>query len=222
MAETTALVAVAGGASYRRYAERLMESAREFFKPTPLVELLILEGEEGWPQGTLCRHERLLASFPTAQYIYLVDADMRFEAPAGPIILPPDRGITATLHPGYVATTADELPYERDPASACAVPDGDGTRYFCGGFFGGERAAMHALLTNTCRLLDTDAEHGHATRWQDESALNRVLASWPPQRILDPSYCYPDRDGWYRGMWTKRYERILVALDKTREERGER
>ena len=187
-----------------------------------MSSIVVLRGLEGWPAGTLCRHERLLNHLPRTNYVYLCDADMRFESEAGAIVLPPDHGIVATLHPGYVTTPAHDLPYERDPASACAILNGEGSRYFCGGFFGGERTAMRILLTQTSGLLDADAAAGHVTRWQDESALNKVLASWPPQRVLDPSWCYPDSDGWYRSQWKKSYPRVLVALDKTARERGTR
>ncbi len=223
MAESCALVCVAGGQVYLDYAEALMESAREYFRPAATMEYVILEGEEGWPVGTLCRHERLLSHFPHTKYIYLADADMRFDARGGRVVLPAGHGIVATRHPGYVTTPAHDLPYERNPASACAILNGDGSDYYAGGFFGGERTAMRILLTQTTGLLLEDAANGHVPRFHDESALNRVLASWPPERTLSPSWCYPDRDEWYvQSCWTKSYPRILTALDKTRSERGER
>lgn len=223
MSESCALVVVAGGSVYEDYAAALMKSAREFFHPTPIVEYLVLSGDAGWPIGTLCRHERLLANLPQTDFVYLVDADARFEEPVGAEILPPGgKGVVATRHPGYVTAPAHELPYERDPASSCALRDDEGGTYYCGGWFGGDRRSVRELLVRTVAMLDIDAAYGHVPRFHDESALNCVLAFRPPALTLDPDFAHPDNDSYYLGFWPTAWSRKLVMLDKAAHERGDR
>ena len=220
MAESVALVTVASE-SYRGFAENLMDSAREFFRPTEPRGLTfeILEGEEGWPRGTMCRHSVLLSHLPRAYYVFLIDADMLFADFVGPEILPKMYGITATLHPGFVGRTKGELPFERNPESAAYVHPDAGEAYYCGGFVGGERLAMRMLSGSVEATLERDALNGIVPCWHDESAVNRFLVDNPPEVVLHPGYCNPDDDHWYRSWWPEQWSRRIVALDKTPAER---
>lgn len=224
MSDSVALVCVAGGETYVRYAEEMFESAREFFRPTSPHRLIfeMLEGEDGWPAGTMCRHSRLLRQMPRARYVFMVDADMRFEAPCGAEILPSYDGITAARHPGYVGKSREELPYEKDPQSRAYMPPNEGAVYYAGGFVGGERLALRMLSTQIETILEMDLERGLIPTFHDESALNRVLYAEPPAVTLSPAYVHPDNDAYYRSLWPIDYPRILVALDKTQAERGDR
>lgn len=219
MAESTALVTVASG-SYLGFADRLMESAREHFHPTDLVDYVILEGIEGWPVGTMCRHRVLLDHLPRANYVYLVDADCLFEQEVGPEILPPYLGITAVQHPGFVHQSRVNFSYETRAQSAAWIGPHEGTTYYAGGFVGGERLAMKILSVQIDDILEADAKRGIVPVYHDESALNRVLVDSPPQVTLSPAYLHPDRDEWYRSVWPEDYERKLVCLDKTAAERA--
>lgn len=224
MTQTTALVTVVSGDAYHRFADDMFESAREFFAPTLNVELVKLESQPGWPAATMMRYHILSASLPRAHFVYLIDADMRFEANVGPEILPPGGlGITATLHPGYVGKPPRELPFERRFESAAFVSGTEGLTYFCGGFIGGERLAVRLLASKVSAIIDADLARGTHPQWHDESAINRVLAHEPPTRILDPSYCFPDRSDYYeRTVWPIGYERKIVAIDKDAATRGDR
>ena len=223
MASTT-LAVVINGDAYIKYAEELFETAKFFFHPTEKINLLMLEGHEGWPAATMYRWHHLLDHFPKTDYVFLSDADMRFESSVQQEILPQDHldGITAVQHPGYVSTIRQELPYEDRERSACYISPDEGYRYYCGGFVGGSRRAVYNLASQITICIDMDEKQGIIPRWHDESALNRALASYPPDIILSPSYCYPDNDWWYQTIWMEQYERKLVAIDKTEAERGER
>lgn len=214
----TTLVVVVNGEIYEKFTEDLFCSAREFFRPTRRVEFLMLYGPPGWPDATTYRHHVLRKQMPNSNYIFLCDADMRFEAKVGKEILPVS-GISATLHPGYVNSWPDDLPYERDYASSTYVPKGCGTSYYCGGFWGGTRQAVLNLTEYTTWAIDQDKKQGRVPVWHDESALNWRLAKRPPEIVLDPGYCYPDNDTYYKTIWGQEYERKLVALDKTAEQR---
>lgn len=218
---STTLVAVAGGSTYHAFAMDLMRSARENFRPTAQVNTLILEGESGWPVGTLCRHRVLLESMPDTDFVYLIDADMIVSGPVGAEILPANFGITATLHPGYVGKSRAEFPYEDRPESAACIPPEKGIHYFCGGFFGGQRDAVVRLCTRVEQILAHDKAAGLPwPRWHDESALNAVLAWAKPDTVLPPSHCHPADSSYYeQTVWSETYPRLITALDKTAEQR---
>lgn len=218
----TTLAVVVTGDAYVKYAEKLFASAEVFFHPTHAVEYLMLEGTPGWPYATMMRHKHLLENMPGGDFVFLSDADMLFEGEVGDEILPSERGMTATIHPGYVDRHRLEFPYERRSESACCMEPHDGERYYCGGFFGGSTAVMEAHLSMTTRFIDEDGENGLIPVWHDESANNKVFWLYPPTVVLPPSYCYPDNDSWYKTVWKEFYPRKLVALDKNNEVRGAR
>lgn len=203
------LITVVSGEPYERYADRLFASALQHFPG----DLIRLPARLGWPDATLYRyHEILEANLPNYDYFYLCDADMIWEAPAGDIF----SEIVATQHPGYVGKK--DLPYEDRPESTAFVDEG--FTYYAGGFVGGEREAFLDLCRKMVFAIDEDEEHGITARWHDESHLNRVLRDSPPTLTLSPSYSYPDDASGYPWLW--RYPRILVAVDKTPEERAGR
>lgn len=217
----TTLVCVVNGEIYEKFAEDLFRSAEEFFHPTEEVDCLMLMGEySSWPEATMYRWHALRDAMPEGNYVFLSDADMLFESEVGPEILV-EHGIVATQHPGYVGNDPIYLPYERRMGSHCCVHSG-GHRYYCGGFVGGTRVAMFRLAQKICSKIDLDAKVGITPVWHDESALNRVLISDPPMKALSPAYCYPDNDNYYRSIWPEVYQRKLVALDKTEEQRDGR
>lgn len=207
---STCLICVVSGEVYERYAERLMESARKFFPG----DGKILCGREGWPDATLYRYHAVCEeNWSGYDYLYLCDADMRFEAPVEDEIF---SSLVATQHPGYV--TRKDLPYEDRPESAAYVRKG--TVYYAGGFVGGTRAAFLDLAHGIVNQIEQDDRNGITARWHDESHLNRQLALLPPTRTLSPSYCFPDDASGYP--WLDGMKRILVAVDKTPAERNGR
>lgn len=217
------LIAVVHGETYERYAEDLFASAREYFRPSELVELTFLEGRQGWPEATMYRWHVLLENLPRAKFVYLIDADMRFEDHVRSEVIPPrGLGIVATRHPGYVDRPRRSLPYERRQESAAHVGIREGGIYYCGGFVGGERLAMRMLAVRIAAIIDRDVSNGLIPAWHDESALNRALIDLPPATTLSPAYCHPDDDRAYLSTWPEFYARKIVALDKSPLERGER
>ena len=216
---SVALVTVVSGEAYERYAQDMFHSAFEYFGPDPVVAHIALPGREGWPDATLYRYHVLLENDIALRgfdYVFMVDADMRFVAPCGDEIL---GRLVATLHPGYVNSPRQRLPYEDRPGSAAYVNVGVGTRYYAGGFVGGEtHHFLEMAFSISCRI-DFDIENGLMPRWHDESVLNKQLAEGGPTVTLSPSYCYPDNDSGYD---LAGHGRILVALDKTPAERGTR
>ncbi len=217
---STALCVVATEGLYQDFAHELFLTAEKWFQPTPVVEFVLEDGEPGWPRATMCRHEILLRELPDTDYVFLCDADMKFVAPVGKEILPPWGGMVATQHPGYVGMPYAQLPYEQNPESACFIPEGEGHTYYCGGFFGGTQKAMRRYLAETALCMELDMMRRHVPAWHDESAHNRVLATHPPDLVLDPGYCFPEDSEYYeKHVWKQTYEPRLVARVKTPEQR---
>lgn len=224
VSESTALVVVATPDIYADYARDLFASADTFFHPTAEVDHVLLYGPEGWPDATMLRWHVLLANLPATDYVWLSDADMRFEAPCGPEILPFPDGIVAVKHPGYIGKPNHELPFERRLESKAYVGLSDGDIYYAGGFIGGSLGAMKTFCQRVVGIIDADKANGVTAIWHDESVANRVIASDGVSKSLDPRYCAPDDASWYQTFWDRDYRAnaVLVALDKPKSVRGER
>lgn len=224
-----AIVTVASE-SYRDFAEALERSFVEYADESLLARLTLvcLDGIEGFPIGTECRHGIFadwLGEHPEYGYAFLSDADMRVcDSISADEILPPAPGIVATLHPGYVDFPPHMLPFEDRPESRAFVPAHSRQSYFCGGFIGGTREEILALSRAIDEIICLERDDGWPVRWHDESCLNHLLANAPPARILSPAFCHPAGDRYYReSVWGGAdYPRKIVALDKTAEVRGAR
>jgi histo-blood group ABO system transferase len=217
------LITVATPGVYRQYANDMMESAAEHFWPSDnVVQRIILPGiEGGWPTSTITRPKVMLNNWNQVKgdYVYCIDADMRFESHVGPEIL---GELVAVLHPGYFGQHKSAVPYERNPLSKCYVPMGGGDSYFAGGFYGGYRDDMLDLIDAMEWRISADLERLGRIRWNDESALNAALIETPPTTELTPAYCHPDNDAPYLAQWPFPFERKIVALDKDNATRGDR
>lgn len=218
------LIVVATG-KYTSFVRPLWESALHHFFSGHDIQLLLLTDDFGyrldgclnlptphypWPGPTLFRYRSLLAHSEIAarfDYLFQCDADMRFVGDVGEKIL---GELVATEHPGYLQTLPRNLNYERRLESLARVGKHEGERYHCGGFQGGSARRFLEAAERMAWAIDVDKEHGIIALWHDESHWNRYLVDNPPDRVLSPSYCYPET-------WTYQrlpFERKLLALDK--------
>ena len=222
---------------YVQFLEDLVGSARRFFfaghEVTPFVFTDAASVPRGavrlpvvhqpWPAMTLkrfhlfCEHAEL---FEDLDYLFYVDADMRFVAPCDEAALP-GRGdrLVAVAHPAFYRRPRwwrrgprwrpARLPFERNPASLACVADLSQGPYFAGGFNGGFADSFLTMARSLRDAVDHDLERGVVAVWHDESHLNRYLCVQPP-KVLPPSYCYPEQ-GWRH---LRHLSPILVALAK--------
>jgi Glycosyltransferase family 6 len=228
VADPKVLFGVVASDSYWSFAKELESSLRA--NVCGNFDVVIFQGEEGWPIGTECRHgifadwlER--EEFEEWDVAFLLDADMLCEEPFHvDQIIPSKAGIVAVLHPGYVGMPRAMLPYEDRPESIAFVPEDSGTAYYCGGVIGGTRREMLTLSQSVDRIIRHEREYGREIRWHDESCVNSILADFPPALILDPGFCHPEKDTYYReSVWGGHsYARYLTARDKLPELRGDR
>lgn len=205
---------------YSQYVQPLVESAEDWFllshevtyfvftdQPAPPGVVRIEQPHLPWPGPTLMRYHILLArseQLERMDYLFYVDADMRFVGPVGDEILG-ER--VATLHPGFYQARRRAFTYETRPASRACVAPHEGHAYYAGGFGGGTSAAYLAMAHALRDAIDEDSRRGLTAVWHDESHLNRYLIDHPPTVTLSPAYCYPES-------WRLPFERRLLALDK--------
>jgi hypothetical protein len=233
----TALVIVATGKIYWRYAEAVIASGKKFFIPHDVfmftdraaafdVKRQILIPFLRFPNATLLRYHLISGvrdSLLKYENIFYCDADMLFAAPiTEDEIL--SSGITATEHPGYL-DHPERANYESNPVSTAYLKQA--RTYFCGGFNGGTSAAYLEMAKTIREGVEADFKHGIVALWHDESHLNRYCYDNPPARILSPAFCHPIPGEIYREAWRQArgadYVNAIVpkvlALTKTPEER---
>jgi len=208
---------------YDLFAEELIASARPLFcthhdvtyfvftdgNVTPGKDVVkVYQKRLGWPYDTLKRfhiyddHKELLKNM---DYLFAIDADMRFVAPIGEEIL---GNLVGTIHPGYITK---QVRCERNKKSTAYVPKKKEKEYFAGGFYGGKTQEFLKLVHTLRKNVDKDLEHAFIAHVHDESHLNRYFLDHRPSILLSPSYCHPEG-------WEWEYEKKIVALDKNHSE----
>ncbi len=170
----------------------------------------------GWPYDTLLRFDVYLknqVSFADMDYIFATDADMLFVNYMGDEILGKHVG---TQHPGHngknpLWSAPGSISYETNPISTAYISHEEGEHYFAGGFYGGSYDGFFSMLTILMKRINADFVKDYIAVWHDESHLNRFFIDFPPEVILDRSYCYPEH-GEVKGY--PKCEPKLLALDK--------
>lgn len=216
-------ICVMATGKYSKLAEEMIASARQYLLPNQQKTFFVFTDQAletssdvvrveqkrlGWPYDTLKRFHVYYAHrhlFERMDYLFALDADMRFVSSVGEEIL---SDLVGTQHPYYVNKRGT---YERNKKSTAYVGKREGTFYFAGGFYGGKRESFLKLLKENIDHIDTDIKKDFIAIWHDESHLNRYFINHPPTKILDPSYCYPENTD-------LPFEKKLLALDKNHEE----
>jgi len=208
--------------NYINFIPKLRESVSRYFlnrhditfflftdRKAPDGVVKIPHEHQQWPYPTLMRyhtfskHQEKLFQM---DYLYYCDADMKFVANVGDEIL---GELVATKHPGFYDRPRHEFTYERRKESAAFVDLNEGIHYFAGGFNGGRADRFLELAEDIAQMIDRDLSRRIIAVWHDESYLNRYLIDTPPTKILSPSYCYPEWEG-----WTPPFPPKLIALEK--------
>ena len=226
----TALLIIATGEKYHAFVPSLLESAKEFFVEHDAIvwtdtleaasafdaKFVLTKEALGFPYETLHRYSTILQQrwlLEKYDQVFYVDSDMRFVALVGEEVF--SNGITATLHPGYVGNCGTP---ERRRESLAFISPLYQSKYFCGGFNGGSSEAFLKMAVYCDSVVRIDSDHGIIPIWHDESATNSYLYRCPPDKILDPSYCYPENASeYYTNKWKAAGLNVtpkILALDK--------
>lgn len=224
----TALLLIATGQRYWDYARRLMASADEYFVPHDTIlftdsspfrdsgKIKIVPYEHyGYPEASYRRYQafnEVSQGLSGYEQMFYCDVDMEFVKYVSEDEIFSD-DITATEHPGYVGSAGTPC---KDPKSTAYTPKNE--KYFCGGFQGGNAQAFLKMSKELTEKIAIDDSNGVQPEWIDEAQLNCYLAENPPAKILSPSFCYPEKDEYYKTIWAKAgrgpFEPKLIALEK--------
>jgi histo-blood group ABO system transferase len=214
-------VCVVATGKYNAYAQEMIATAKSHFLPEhdvtyfvftdrPLQEaddvVRIEQPRVGWPYDALKRSHIYIAhrsQLEHMDYLYSIDADMRFTAPVGNEIF---GDLVGTRHFGFLNKSG---PYEKSKSSAAYVSKKKGKVYFAAAFYGGKREEFFRLSEQLVAQIDRDLENDYIAIWHDESHLNRYFHDHPPTLLLSPSYVYPQDYG-----TDFPYERKIVAVTK--------
>jgi hypothetical protein len=196
-----ALFVVATGA-YIKYTYPLHESVKKYFlkghnvdvfiftdsKEVPGGTIKIYQEHRSWPYPTLMRFHMIQNNqcfYPDYDYYYYCDSDMLFTDNIGEEVF---GEVVAVCHPGFWKRKPNDFGYEKNKISSAYIEVGD--KYYAGGFQGGRD---YLKITETLKVMvDIDLSKNHVATWHDEAHWNKWLSMYPPDVVLDPSYCYPE------------------------------
>jgi hypothetical protein len=241
-----AVVCICLNEPYWQFVSPMIESARKFFLKGHDVDFILWSDMPedykvdakviptepfAWPTPTLKRYhlflreEELLKEY---DFIYYIDADMKFVSSVGDEVLP-SRGIMGAVHPMYYTRKEYTPPYEPNEKSTAFIPRpgrvievGGQKRfqplYFAGGFQGGRTEEFIDAMKVMKGMIDADfIENDYIAIWNDESYWNKYLFLNPPTVVLDPSYVYPDslNRQYYQKVWGRNYVPKLITITKS-------
>lgn len=238
-----AVVAICLNSPYWQFISPMIESARKHFlkghdvdfilwsdmPPEYKVDAKVIPTEPFiWPLPTLYRYhlflkqEELLKEY---DYIYYIDADMKFVSRVGDEVL---GDLVGAQHPMYAIRREYTPPYEPNEKSTSFIPrpgrvvTENGKKrfeplYFAGGFQGGRSEEFIKAMKVMKEMIDTDfTDNGYIPIWNDETAWNKYLFENNPSVVLSPSYVYPDSlsTAYYRKVWGRNYIPRLITITK--------
>ena len=213
---------------YDIFWEGFYQSSEQFFLPSAQKEYFVFTDQNieifnnrvhkiyqdklGWPFDTLMRFkmfDSIKEQLKLFDYIFFVNANMRFLVPIGEEILPSEEeGILIVKHPGFYNKSRSEFTYDENPKSLAYIPENEGKYYFMGGFNGGISSSYLKLISTLKTNIDKDLENGIIALWHDESHLNSYMINHRG-KILDPSYGYPEG-------WDLPFTKKIIILDKAK------
>lgn len=238
-----AIVCICLNKQYWEYLPPMIESARKFLLKEHDVDFIawtdmpvntkidakIVPTEPcQWPTPTLMRYhlflreEKILESY---DFIYYIDADMKFVSRVGDEIL---GDLVAAQHPMYAIRKDYIPPYEPNEKSTSFIPRlgkitmENGQKkytplYLAGGLQGGRSDIFIKAMKEMKEMIDKDfIENNYIPIWNDESAWNAYLFKNPPTLVLNPSYVYPDSliNQYYKKIWGRNYIPKLITITK--------
>ena len=239
-----AVVAICLNSHYWPFISEMIASARKFFlkghevdfilwtdmpEDTKIDAKIIPTEPFQWPLPTLYRYHLFLREKKLLQeydYIYYIDADMKFVSRVGDEVL---GDLMAAAHPMYYVRKEYIPPYEPNEKSTSFIPrpgrvtEEDGKKrfepfYAAGGFQGGRSDLFINAMEEMKSMIDKDfTDNNYIPVWNDETAWNKYLFLNPPTVYLGPSYVYPDslNRAYYQKVWGRNFVPRLVTLTKS-------
>lgn len=191
---------------YKVFVPELVKTAQRYFLTehdvtyfifTDAVDLPLMENvqivpteKRSWPFSSMMRCEIYYKNrnlFDEYDYLYAIDADMRFVDLIGDEILV---DLVATAHPLFIGKQGT---FETNERSKAFVHENErNSQYVAGAFYGGNSLKFIDLCGRMLSNITADLENSLIAIWHDESHLNRCFIDVPPVKYLTPEYCYPE------------------------------
>lgn len=225
-----ALLTIATG-KYDMFIKPLFDSMKQHFfknedvtlfvfsdKKINISDVVVIEEEHRpWPYPTLMRYhmfKRAWDKLSEFEYIFYVDADTKFVSDIGDDIL---GKYVATRHCGYYKGGGE---FENKKNSCLYLEDDKYKHYYGGGFLGGSKEGFKELTDWCATKIDIDMMNGLIPRHNDETAINTFFALNEPDKILSPSYHYPEPPNeFYVKYWEPEvFEPKIMLLTKNHNE----
>ena len=163
---------------------------------------------EPWPAMTLKRYHIMSQSDLSGyDYVYYIDADMRFVSPVGDEIF---GELVGVQHPGFYRGGGS---WETNKASWAYVHPTKRIKYIAGGFQGG--CIYYEYCRGLAKRIDLDLADNFTAVWNDESYWNELYSNIPNKfNLLDPSYCMVEEPEKRKAWGIDHFEPKIIALKK--------
>lgn len=205
------IITIATG-KYTTFIPTLVEACEKFFLPKTNRKYIIFSDSDlnninekiktihqeklGWPYDTMERFsmfQKAKTDILDCDYVYFLNANMLPVKEIGNEILPPQgKNLVGMIHPSFLNTDENLLPYERRDVSSACIPFGEGEFYFQGCFNGGRSEHFMEMCGYLIKLLEIDYANETYPIWHDESLLNKYYNKREDIHILNPCYGYPE------------------------------
>lgn len=214
---------------YKQFVPQLLEGVKKYFLPNHKIEVhlftddISIEVEEGgrvnvikelivswrFPEITTYRYKIFThKKYPNCDYLFYIDVDMSIVDTVGDEIL---GGIVATLHPGFY--NGGGAWGDNKESNSYTFPE-NRTRYYAGGFSGGEKERYWRMMKRLSLLIEDDEKRNILAEWHDETHFNRELSEMKSFTVLDPSYCMPEPKSLREEWGLINFKPKILALDK--------
>lgn len=167
----------------------------------------------GFPDATLLRYRIMSSIEYDCDYIVYLDVDYLIVSEVGDEILGP---IVAVLHPGFSVVGGGS--WCTDEKSLAYTKSENRKQYFCGGTQAYSKDHGVAIMRLLAERIDDDTRLGVKAEWNDESMWNWYLSENGGFKVLDSSYCMPDKDELSRLWKIDHLPKRILALSKNHSE----
>lgn len=167
----------------------------------------------GFPMATLMRYRIMSSIKYDCDYICYLDADYLLVGEVSEAILGP---IVAVLHPGFAEMGGGS--WCSDERSLAYTKPENRKQYFAGGTQAFSKDHGIAIMNLLANRIDTDTANGVKAEHNDESAWNWYLSENAGFKILDSSYCMPDREELAKLWKIDHLPKRILALSKNHSE----
>ena len=168
----------------------------------------------GFPLATLLRYRIMSSIDYDCDYIVYLDVDYLIVSEIDENILGPLVGV---LHPGFSVVGGGS--WSTDESSLAYVPPEKRIKYICGGTQAGAKDNFIAMINLLADRIDCDTSNGVKAEWNDEAHINWYFSECPDAfKILDSSYCMPDREELTKLWRINHLPKRILALSKNHSE----